>query len=571
MLPLINARTCRNNSAVSHELTATAFGPIANATGGSIDELKLVSSFLLSYPLAAVLKRIPDTKPWQKNLFIIAVSLFYLVGLFDLWGGIRTILIGAGGAYAIAYYIDGNLMPWIGFVFLMGHMSVNHLQRQFTNDPSLVDISGAQMVMIMKLTAFCWNVYDGSLKQEGLTDYQKDRAIKEMPGFLDYAGYVLFFPSLMAGPAFDFNDYKRWIETSMFELPPDMDPSKAPPTRKKRRIPRSGRPAAWKAAYGLGWIALFIKFSSWYTVRFALSEDFTRYSFIRRVWYIYMLSFTARLKYYGVWSLTEGACILSGMGYNGVDPQTGKAKWNRLENVNPYDLETAQNSRAYLDNWNKNTNVWLRNYVYLRVTPKGKKPGFRASLATFTTSAFWHGFYPGYYLAFILAAFIQTVAKNFRRYIRPFFLTPDGKASTPNKRYYDIFSFLATQLAFCFTVAPFVILHFGDSIQLWSRVYFYAVIGVAVSMAFFASPAKQYLIKEINKRNHPWVHKTASQETLGQPTLGLPNDPGRDIDEALAEIRREVEVRRRRGSRVSMPRGNELKQAVEEKVGRKLS
>lgn len=547
------------------------FEPLADATGASVDELKLITSFLLSYPLAAILKRIPDTAPWQKNVFIVGVSLFYLVGLFDLWGGIRTILYSAGVTYAIAYYIDGSFMPWIGFVFLMGHMSVNHLQRQFTNNPSAVDITGAQMVMLMKLSAFCWNVHDGRLNQDGLTDHQRDRAIIEMPSLLNYAGYVLFFPSLMAGPAFDYNDYKKWLETSMFDLPPDMDPSKAPPTRKKRRIPRSGRPAAWKAMFGLGWIFLFIKFSSLYTVDFALGSEFLRYSLIRRVWYIHLLAFTARLKYYGVWSLTEGACIISGMGYNGLDPKTGKAKWNRLENVNPYDLETAQNSRAYLGNWNKNTNAWLRNYIYLRVTPKGKRPGFRASLATFVTSAFWHGFYPGYYLSFILAAFIQTVAKNFRRYVRPFFMEPDGKNPTPNKKYYDFFSLLATQLAFCFTVAPFVILGFSDSIKLWSRVYFYCIFGVAASMAFFASPAKQHLIKRIAKRNHPRVPRTASQETLGQPTLGLPSDPGGDIDEALKEIRLEVETRRRRGSVVRMPTGQDLKAAVEDKLGRKLT
>jgi lysophospholipid acyltransferase len=553
------------------ELISAAFEPLVKATGASVDELKLITSFLLSYPLAALLKRIPDTKPWQKSVFIIAVSLFYLVGLFDLWGGIRTIMYSAAGTYAIAYYIDGSLMPWIGFVFLMGHMSINHLQRQFTNNPSAVDITGAQMVLIMKLSAFCWNVHDGRLEQEGLTEYQRDRAIIGMPNFLEYAGYVLFFPSLMAGPAFDFNDYKRWLETSMFDLPPDMDPSKAPPTRKKRKIPRSGRPAAWKAVYGLGWIFLFIKFSSWYSVELALSDRFMRYFLVRRIWHVYVMGFTARLKYYGVWSLTEGACILSGMGYNGIDPRTGKAKWNRLENVSPYSLETAQNSRSYLDSWNKNTNVWLRNYVYLRVTPKGKKPGFRASLATFATSAFWHGFYPGYYLTFTLGAFIQTVAKNFRRYVRPFFMSPDGKSSTPNKKYYDFLSYIATQLFFSFTVAPFVILRFSDSIRLWSRVYFYGIIGVAVSLGFFASPAKQYLIKQINKRNHPRVQRTASQETVGQPTLGLPSDPGRDIDEALQEIKKEVDTRKRRGSKVSMPTGQDLKAAVEGKLGRKLN
>lgn len=98
-----------------------------------------------------------------------------------------------------------------------------------------------------------------------------------------------------------------------------------------------------------------------------------------------MFGLTTRSKYYGVWTLTDGACILSGLGYNGVD-SNGRARWDRVTNIHPHELEVAQNSRAFLENWNVNTNNWLRNYVYLRVTPKGKKPGFRSSMATFGTS-----------------------------------------------------------------------------------------------------------------------------------------------------------------------------------------
>ena len=98
------------------------------------------------------------------------VSIFYLVGLFDLWAGIRTLFISSAGAYLIAAYVDGPLMPWIAFVFLMGHMSANHIIRQFyVSRPDLVDITGksvgleiniwsvltvnigAQMVLIMKV------------------------------------------------------------------------------------------------------------------------------------------------------------------------------------------------------------------------------------------------------------------------------------------------------------------------------------------------------------------------------------------------------------------------------------
>lgn len=303
-------------------------------------------------------------------------------------------------------------MPWIAFVFLMGHMSISHIYRMIVANPSVVDITGAQMVMVMRLTAFCWNVHDGQLPQAELTDFQRERAIKKLPNLLDYFGYVFFFPSLFAGPAFDYADYQRYISTTMFELPPGVDPSKAPPTRKKRKIPRSGTPATIKAVSGLVWILAFLRCSAIWWPDYLMSPEYIKYSFLRRAWILHMVGLTTRMKYYGVWALTEGACILSGIGYGGFDPVTGKARWDKLQNVRPLKIEFAQNTYAYLGNWNINTNIWLRNYMYLRVTPKGKKPGFRASMATFITSAFWHGFYSGYYLAFMLASFHQLIAKG---------------------------------------------------------------------------------------------------------------------------------------------------------------
>ncbi|KIV89225.1 hypothetical protein PV10_08811 [Exophiala mesophila] len=543
------------------------FEAVSKSIGAATDELKLIFCFLVSYPLAALLKRIPDNRPQYKNLFIVAVSLFFFTGLFDLHDGLRTFLYSAAGTYAITRWIDGSLMPWLNFVYLMGYMSISHIVRQRLNDPSAVDITGGQMVLVIKLSSYGWNVHDGRLDPKLMTDTQKDRAVYTIPSLLDYAGYVFFFPSLWTGPAFDFVDYQRWLQTSMFDVPPG---TKAPPTKGKRRIPRSGTPAMYKLVTGLVWLVLYLKFSAWYNVPLILSDKYMSCSFLRRVWILHMLGFTSRLKYYAVWTMTEGACILSGLGYNGTDPITGKARWDRLENVDAWGIETAQNSRAYLDSWNKNTNKWLRNYVYLRVTPKGKKPGFRATLATFITSAFWHGFYPGYYLTFVLGAFIQTVAKNFRRYVRPFFLTPDGTKPTKYKIYYDIASYFITQTAFCFTTAPFVILGFNDSILVWARVYFYAVIGIIVSLAFFASPAKGYLIQRLKKRNHPYVRKTISQETNYPPSLGLPSDPVREIDEAIEEIKLEVEERRRRGSKVTMPSGESLRRAIEERLGQQF-
>ena len=47
------------------------------------------------------------------------------------------------------------------------------------------------------------------------------------------------------------------------------------------------------------------------------------------------------------------------------------------------------------------------------------------------------------------------------------------------------------------------------------------------------------------------------------PALGLPDDPGKDLDEIMDELRREVEERRRKGMSI----GEGLREAVNEKVG----
>ncbi|RYP67379.1 hypothetical protein DL771_007270 [Monosporascus sp. 5C6A] len=550
------------------------FELLSGVTGASPDELKLLFSFLLSYPLAGLLKRIPDAKPRNKNLFIIGVGIFYLVGLFSLWSGLRTLFISSAVTYGLAHFLRTSpYMPWLAFVFLMGHMAVSQLSRQFANNPSAVDITGAQMVLVMKLSAFAWNVADGTLPEDQLSDFQRDRRILQLPALLDYAAYVLFFPSLMVGPAFDYNEYRGWIDTTMFDVPASVDPTKKPPTRKKRKIPRSATPAMWKMASGLVYIGLFLKLSSWYGPEAFFSDRYLSYSFPRRVFTLHMVGFTTRFKYYGVWSLSEGSCILAGLGYNGVDPVTGKVSWNRLQNINPWGVEAAQNSRAYLENWNMNTNKWLRYYIYLRVTPRNKRPGFRASLATFVTSAFWHGFYPGYYLAFVLGSFVQTVAKQLRRNIRPFFLDPVSQQPLPTKKYYDFVSWLTTQATFSFVVVPFILLRLDKSLAAWASVYFYAVIGTGASMAFFASPAKLYLRKKLERRTRAAgvkLVRSASTESLGdgkrsEPVLGI-GDPVKDIDEAIQEIKEELEKQQAKRSRNAKGEAGEQVEEVKKEL-----
>lgn len=130
--------------------------------------------------------------------------------------------------------------------------------------------------------------------------------------------------------------------------------------------------------------------------------------------------------------------------------------------------------------------------------------------------------------------------------------------------YYDILSFLLTQLVFSFTVAPFVLLTLPASFLVWARVYFYGAIGSGLATAFFASPGKAFLIKMNNERSGTSsVHKTSSQENLSskEPMLGLPAEPVEDLGEMMAEIKAEMDRQKQKDGasrRVSSSRPTKL-------------
>lgn len=145
---------------------------------------------------------------------------------------------------------------------------------------------------------------------------------------------------------------------------------------------------------------------------------------------------------------------------------------------------------------------------------------------------------------------VLTEITDCRRYLRPFFLDPQTTQPTPHKIYYDILSYLITQLSFSFVTAPFVLLSLPASFLVWARVYFYGVVGTALATAFFASPAKALLVKRLKKRAAGTAGPPQSRESAAsreEPILGLPSEPEKDLDELMSEVKAEVEARQRKG------------------------
>lgn len=163
---------------------------------------------------------------------------------------------------------------------------------------------------------------------------------------------------------------------------------------------------------------------------------------------------------------------------------------------------------------------------------------------------------------------------------------------------------------------PFITLELGPSLLVWTRVYFYTIVGVAASLVFLVSPGKKTLQKQLAKRAgaakpaedkdsatstatvqassaaelvnrgrssltaddlleekilgealglRPGLSRNPSTEGSGRvPLMGLPDDPELEIDEAIAEVKAEIAKRKQSGQ--GPPGPQEVRQWVEEKV-----
>ncbi|KAJ3285863.1 lysophospholipid acyltransferase [Borealophlyctis nickersoniae] len=249
------------------------------------------------------------------------------------------------------------------------------------------------------------------------------------------------------------------------------------------RMPSRVVPTLKTLASAVVSLALFVGFGNKWYYQLTLEPGYLELPFWHRFMYLQLAGGIARTKYYVAWKLAESACILAGVGWNGYDRKTGKPRWDRVQNIAIRGFELAENPKMMIDSWNKNTGAWLRNCVYLRITPPGAKSTTWAAIATYITSAFWHGFWPGYYLTFLTGSIINVVGRELRRNLRPLFVSPSKLSNL--KPIYDVLAWALTIAVINYTVGPFMLQTLDKSLTMMKRNYFIGHVGLFVIMVGF--------------------------------------------------------------------------------------
>ncbi|XP_020258441.1 LOW QUALITY PROTEIN: lysophospholipid acyltransferase 1-like [Asparagus officinalis] len=254
---------------------------------------------------------------------------------------------------------------------------------------------GALMVLVLKVVSCSINYSDGVLKEEGLREVQKKYRLVRCPSIVEYVGYAcLCCGSHFAGPVFEMKEYLEYTEQKGVWAPSKEKPAPSPYCSTLRALIQA-----------VICMALYVCLVSRYPLSRFSDPMYYEWGFWRKLFYQYMLGFTARWKYYFVWSISEASVIISGLGFSGwSNSSPPKPQWDRAKNVDVLGVELATSSVQIPLMWNIHVSTWLRHYVYDRLVQKGKKPGFFQLLATQTISAIWHGLYPGYIIFFVQTA-----------------------------------------------------------------------------------------------------------------------------------------------------------------------
>ncbi|KAI8805568.1 MBOAT, membrane-bound O-acyltransferase family-domain-containing protein [Cladochytrium replicatum] len=444
--------------------------PLSRATGISVDNLAALIPLFGCYPFAYFSSYFvrPLARPWAQHVFSVAVSSILCLSVFRI-----STLVQIFGISVTSWIL---LIPaglkssaggvWTHFAIVMCWLVSNHFYYQvITTEKSRFDDTIPMMIVCIKLTSFAWSLHDGTKASEDLIEELRDCAVRVNPDLLEYLGYVYFFSSFMVGPAFNFQDYYKFVRAQ----PPFTD------------IPSRTRSVMRVTGIGLICMISYVLLAPMVSYDAYLRHGMKNLPFILRNVMVVVACFTARLKYYLSWKLSEASCIMTGIAYNGKRKQDPNEKvdtrpafvqylsdkadehdWNRVRGCDIRGIEYAQNIKVLLDNWNMGTQRWLRSSVYLRLVDKDGKSNAAKTTLTFILSALWHGIRPGYYIFFGSLSLLVMVGRLTRRGVRPLFAAPPTEKSgtvpplASYKFLYDAVGWMVTQLC---------VAHFGGAFE----------------------------------------------------------------------------------------------------------
>lgn len=457
---------------------------IADSIGMDVETVNYVLGMFLCYPLGLIMLQIPYGKP--RHIFSLLLGAF----LLQFTIGVQWIhhLVSCLIAYGMILILPRKTLKIALPAFAMLYMCLGHLHRQYINYLGWdMDFTGAQMVLTQKLWMIAFNLYDGEVLAKGGTDRASKKcsefALKETPSLLEFLGYTFCFSTMLAGPATEYSTYIRAIDGTLF-VGADGKP--------KGKVPSNMWPTLKPFLKCLLCLGIHLTIVGMFPLLnpedpqqltpIIISEEFLQNNFFYRYAYYWVGLAGLRQKYYFAWFNAEGACNIWYAGFAGFNEKGESKGWDTYNNMDVLGFELAPDVQNMTKNWNKKTSNWLTRYVYIRTGAN--------LMAVYSMSAFWHGFYPGYYIFFLSVPLLTFCDRLAKKKLSPLF-------SESRLMPYGIVGWLSTTISVNYMIGPFVMLALSWSWDIYKSFFGFGHLGaVAFYIALTMLPTPKGEVKK---------------------------------------------------------------------------
>ncbi|XP_009423008.1 lysophospholipid acyltransferase 5 isoform X1 [Pan paniscus] len=366
---------------------------LATSLGASEQALRLIISIFLGYPFALF---------YRHYLFYKET---YLIHLFHTFTGLSIAYFNFGNQLyhsLLCIVLQFLILRLMGrtitavlttFCFQMAYLLAGYYYTATGN----YDIKWTMphCVLTLKLIGLAVDYFDGGKDQNSLSSEQQKYAIRGVPSLLEVAGFSYFYGAFLVGPQFSMNHYMKLVQGELTDIP--------------GKIPNSIIPALKRLSLGLFYLVGYTLLSPHITEDYLLTEDYDNHPFWFRCMYMLIWGKFVLYKYVTCWLVTEGVCILTGLGFNGFE-EKGKAKWDACANMKVWLFETNPRFTGTIASFNINTNAWVARYIFKRLKFLGNKELSQGLSLLFL--ALWHGLHSGYLVCFQMEFLIVIVERQ---------------------------------------------------------------------------------------------------------------------------------------------------------------
>ncbi|EEB97799.1 hypothetical protein MPER_02808 [Moniliophthora perniciosa FA553] len=227
-----------------------------------------------------------------------------------MWSGLAQLLVDVFVTYIVGRAIwvkgggekgaeNGKAALCLGTSHGQVILPVNsHVIRAFYNfSYETIEVTGPQMVLVMKLTTYAWNVYDGRRSEKDLDAWQLSKRIVQYPSLLEFLGYCFYFPGVLVGPYLEYADYLSLVNDTVFTSQNIKSASG------KRNVADGRKRVGYrKMLAGLVYLGIFVVAGGQWNFSTLLSDEFVKKTMWERILWCQLYGTMERTKYYAIWT-----------------------------------------------------------------------------------------------------------------------------------------------------------------------------------------------------------------------------------------------------------------------------